>query len=69
MNYTLKGGATAGNALGTVAVLYSLTHCLISLTGNHNNKINKIDKVDISRCILLYLTNLLKESILLRAHL
>ena len=33
MNYTLKGGAIAGNALGTIAVLYSLTHCLISLTG------------------------------------
>jgi len=32
MNYTLKGGASVGNALGTVAVLYSLTHCLISLT-------------------------------------
>jgi import inner membrane translocase subunit TIM23 len=32
MNYMLKGGASAGNALGTVAVVYSLTHCLISLT-------------------------------------
>lgn len=32
MNYTLKGGASFGNALGTVAVLYSLSHCLLSLT-------------------------------------
>jgi len=32
MNYTLKGGASVGNALGSVAVLYSLTHCLMSLT-------------------------------------
>lgn len=32
MNYTLKGGASFGNSLGTVAVLYSLTHCLLSLT-------------------------------------
>jgi len=32
MNYCLKGGASAGNALGSVAVIYSLTHCLISLT-------------------------------------
>jgi len=32
MNYALKGGASVGNALGSVAVLYSLTHCLMSLT-------------------------------------
>eukprot|EP00088_Acartia_fossae_P002418 TRINITY_DN10980_c0_g1_i1.p1 TRINITY_DN10980_c0_g1~~TRINITY_DN10980_c0_g1_i1.p1 ORF type:complete len:203 (-),score=34.19 TRINITY_DN10980_c0_g1_i1:612-1193(-) len=33
LNHTMKGGASSGNALGSVAVLYSLTHTLISLAG------------------------------------
>jgi len=33
LNYTMKGSGSFGNALGSVAVLYSLTHCLISAVG------------------------------------
>jgi len=31
MNYAIKGGASVSNALGSVAVIYSLTHVLLSL--------------------------------------
>merc|ERR1711976_949772 len=30
MNYTLKSGALVSNAFGTIAVIYSLLHCLLS---------------------------------------
>ena len=30
MNYTLKSGGLVSNALGTIAVSYSLLHCLLA---------------------------------------
>ena len=34
MNYCLKGGASTGNALASVAVIYSLSNWLLTKTGN-----------------------------------
>ena len=39
MNYTLKSGALVSNAFGTIAVSYSLLHCLLS-----NGRVNKLVK-------------------------
>ena len=39
MNYTIKSGGLVSNALGTIAVSYSLLHCLLA-----NGKIRDIER-------------------------
>merc|ERR1712179_243858 len=53
-NYTLKSGALVSNALGSIAVTYSVLHCLLSLAHEDHDEAKSVLSGFLTAQILLH---------------